>query len=256
MSSKSQAHATRLPNYTVINQVKHWRGQLGPMARGEMTNDDGMMQWGGEGSRRRGEARHEPSTYPDARGHVLVGLEQLRDLAAHLAHLHLLAVPQQLDPRHRHPQRRLAGKPHNRKKNPKQTLESPTPSATQRRARGGAAKRKPIWRTDHLSGLKPLCRTPESFPLVLCISAAAAAAAARREPLPRLDRFENPTESNRPRGRQTGARATKPPPPNLSAFAAAVDWNMERLELPPHAAACRQGEPNRRKEGETRLFAG
>jgi hypothetical protein len=108
-----------------------------------------------------------------------------------------------------------------------------------------------------LSGLKPLCRTPESFPLVLCISAAAAA---RREPLPRLDRFENPTESNRPRGRQTGARATQPPPPNLSAFAAAVDWNMERLEPPPppppHAAACRQGEPNRRKEGETRLFAG
>jgi hypothetical protein len=48
------------------------------------------------------------STYPDARGHVLVGLEQLRDLAAHLAHLRLLPVPQQLDPRHRHPQRRLA----------------------------------------------------------------------------------------------------------------------------------------------------
>jgi len=45
---------------------------------------------------------------PDARGHVLVGLEQLRDLAAHLAYLHLLAIPQQLDPRHRHPQRRLA----------------------------------------------------------------------------------------------------------------------------------------------------
>jgi hypothetical protein len=45
---------------------------------------------------------------PDSRGLVLVALEQLRDLAAHLAHLRLLLVPQQLDPRHGHLERNLA----------------------------------------------------------------------------------------------------------------------------------------------------
>lgn len=45
---------------------------------------------------------------PDARGLVLVAVEQLRDLAAHLAHLHLLLVPQQLDPRHGHLEGNLA----------------------------------------------------------------------------------------------------------------------------------------------------
>lgn len=49
--------------------------------------------------------------YPDARGLVLVAVEQLRDLAAHLAHLHLLLVPQQLDPRHGHLERNLAETP-------------------------------------------------------------------------------------------------------------------------------------------------
>lgn len=46
---------------------------------------------------------------PDSRGLVLVAaVEQLRDLAAHLAHLHLLLVPQQLDPRHGHLEGNLA----------------------------------------------------------------------------------------------------------------------------------------------------
>jgi hypothetical protein len=49
--------------------------------------------------------------YPDSRGLVLVALEQLRDLAAHLAHLRLLLVPQQLDPRHGHLERNLAETP-------------------------------------------------------------------------------------------------------------------------------------------------
>ena len=62
---------------------------------------------------------------------------------------------------------------HHRKKKIKQTLgRLPHPSASDREQQKSIS-------TDHLSGLKPLCRTPENFPLLLCISAPAA----RHEPV-------------------------------------------------------------------------
>ena len=51
------------------------------------------------------------STYPDPRSGLLPRLEQLGDVPPHLAQLQLPAVPQQLDPRDRQLQQRLAARP-------------------------------------------------------------------------------------------------------------------------------------------------
>ena len=48
------------------------------------------------------------TTYPDAGGVLAAVAEQRGDVPAHLAHLRLAAVPQQLHPRRRHPRLRLA----------------------------------------------------------------------------------------------------------------------------------------------------
>ena len=108
-SSPHDAHAlsNSTMRSTVLSQVGAWEAHRVNSnqwaGRGEMENEANTIGEGGSQAMGKG-------TYPDARGHVLVGLEQLRDLAAHLAYLHLLAITQQLDPGHRHPQRRLAGK--------------------------------------------------------------------------------------------------------------------------------------------------
>ena len=94
------------------------------------------------------------STYPDAGGVVPSVAEQRGDVPAHLAHLRLAAVPQQLHPRRRHARLRLAGNPHTDHVRQIVSLHRP-------RETGGG--------THHLDALKELRRR----------------AAARREPASR-----------------------------------------------------------------------
>lgn len=54
--------------------------------------------------------------YPDSRGGLLAGLEQLGDVPPHLPQLQLPPVPQQLDPRDRQLQQRLATHTHHHQK--------------------------------------------------------------------------------------------------------------------------------------------
>jgi hypothetical protein len=70
---------------------------------------DGSRAWGGKERGDENETRAcVDVTYPDAGGVLPAVAEQRGDVPAHLAHLRLAPVAQQLHPRRRHPRLRLA----------------------------------------------------------------------------------------------------------------------------------------------------
>jgi hypothetical protein len=84
----------------------------------------------------------EAKAYPDSRGLVLVAVEQLRDLAAHLAHLRLLLVPQQLDPRHGHLEGNLAETPRKTTATARRSISHPRKrEREQKKRKSGKQKR-------------------------------------------------------------------------------------------------------------------
>ena len=108
---------------------------------------------------------------------------------------------------------------HHRKKKIKQTLgRLPHPSASDREQQKSIS-------TDHLSGLKPLCRTPENFPLLLCISAPVTSHGPVSSGLIRIQPNPNRARHQIPANLHLGGEG------GLPFVAAVVDWNMERFRL-------------------------
>ena len=104
------------------------------------------------------QAREPRSTYPDPRSGLLPRLEKLGDVPPHLAELQLPPVPQQLDPRDRQLQQRLAAPrpPAHSAREPNQNWNHTNRTDNQSSTRNPPPqKRRNPARTYHLAPRKP-----------------------------------------------------------------------------------------------------